>query len=98
MAGARETVSRVTGAKPSGVVGSSRPRIGGLRYRDRPVIKEAMQRRERIMSEKREKKKKRNGFSKPTRNFEKAQVRFTNFIGPFVHLEFIYGIILHYTN
>ena len=59
VAGARETVSRVTGAKPSGVVGSSRPRIGGLRYRDRPVIKEAMQRRERIMSEKREKKKKR---------------------------------------
>ena len=59
VSGARAAVSRVTGAKPSGVVGSARPRIGPTRYRDRPLIKEAMQRRERIMSEKRKKKKKR---------------------------------------
>jgi len=57
---ARATVSKVTGAKPSGMVGSARQRIGATRYRDRPLIKEAMQRREHIISEKRKKKKKRD--------------------------------------
>ena len=59
VAEARSTVSRVTGAKPSGVVGSSRPRIGATRYIDRPLIKEEMHRTEHIISERRKKKKKR---------------------------------------
>ena len=49
-------VGPVIGTRAGGMPVS---RVGPTRYRDRPLIKEAMQRQERIMSEKRKKKKKR---------------------------------------